>query len=122
MGTSIQSYDLRPADYGGEAYQDCLDYLVITRPDIIREIHESFLRVGSEVVETNTFRGNRLTLSEHGLGERVVEINRAAAQIARAACDAIEAETGIPRFGRRQHGTQRQIAFRRRSRSQRYQL
>ncbi len=98
MGTSIQSYDLRPADFGGEAYQDCLDYLVITRPDIIREIHESFLRVGSEVVETNTFRGNRLTLSEHGLGERVVEINRAAAQIARAACDAVEAETGIPRF------------------------
>ena len=98
MGTSIQSYDLSPADFGGEEYQGCLDYLVITRPDIIREIHESFLRVGSEVVETNTFRGNRLTLSEHGLGERVVEINRAAAQIARAACDAVEAETGIPRF------------------------
>ena len=98
MGTSIQSYDLTAADYGGEQYQDCLDYLVITRPDIIREIHESFLRVGSEVVETNTFRGNRLTLSEHGLGDRVVEINRAAAKIARAACDAVEAETGIPRF------------------------
>ena len=79
-------------------YQDCLDYLVISRPDIIREIHESFLRVGSEAVETNTFRSNRLTLSEHRLGDRVVEINRAAAQIARAACDAIESETGIPRF------------------------
>ena len=98
MGTSIQSYDLSPADYGGEQYQDCLDYLVISRPDIIREIHESFLRVGSEAVETNTFRSNRLTLSEHGLGDRVIEINRAAAQIARAACDAIEAESGIARF------------------------
>ena len=98
MGTSIQNYDLTPADYGGEQYQDCLDYLVISRPDIIREIHESFLRVGCDAVETNTFRSNRLTLAEHGLGERVFEINRAAAQIARAACDAFEAETGIPRF------------------------
>ncbi len=98
MGTSIQNYDLTPADYGGEQYQDCLDYLVISRPDIIREIHESFLHVGSEAVETNTFRSNRLTLSEHGLGDRVIEINRAAAQIARAACDAIEAESGIARF------------------------
>ncbi len=98
MGTSVQSYDLEPADYGGEQYQDCIDYLVITRPDIIHEIHESFLRVGAEAVETNTFRANRRTLAEHGLGERTIEINRAAAQIARAACDQIEAETGIPRF------------------------
>lgn len=98
MGTSIQSYDLAPADFGGEQYQDCIDTLVITRPDIIREIHESFLRVGAEAVETNTFRANRLTLAEHGLGERTLEINRAAAQIARAACDQVERETGMPRF------------------------
>ena len=98
MGTSIQSFDLRPEDFGGEQYQDCLDYLVISRPDVIRSIHESFLRVGSEVVETNTFRANRLTLSEHGLGERTLEINRAAAHIARAACDESEAETGMARF------------------------
>ena len=98
MGTSIQSFDLRPEDFGGEQYQDCLDYLVISRPNVIRSIHESFLRVGSEVVETNTFRANRLTLSEHGLGERTLEINRAAAHIARAACDDSEAETGMARF------------------------
>ncbi|MYD11483.1 MAG: methionine synthase [Chloroflexi bacterium] len=98
MGTSIQSYDLAPADFGGEQYQDCIDYLVITRPDIIREIHESFLRVGAEAIETNTFRANRLTLAEHGLGERTLEINRAAAQIARVACDQVERETGMPRF------------------------
>ncbi len=98
MGTSIQSYDLAPADFGGEQYQDCIDYLVITRPDIIREIHESFLRVGAEAIETNTFRGNRLTLAEHGLGEQTLDINRAAAQIARAACDQVERETGMPRF------------------------
>ena len=98
MGTSIQAYDLTAEDYGGPQYQDCLDALVISRPDIIREIHESFLRVGSEAVETNTFRGNRLTLAEHGLGERVLEINRAAAQIARTACDQFEQTSGIQRF------------------------
>ena len=98
MGTSIQSYSLTPEDFGGEAYQDCIDYLVITRPDIIREIHESFLRVGAEAIETNSFRSNRRTLAEHGLGDRVLEINAAAARIAREACDNIEAETGIARF------------------------
>ena len=98
MGTSIQSYELTKVDFGGAAYQDCIDYLVITRPDIIREIHESFLSVGSEAIETNTFRSNRRTLAEHGLGDRTLEINRAAARIARAACDHFEAETGIARF------------------------
>ena len=98
MGTSIQGYDLNKFDFGGAAYQDCIDYLVITRPDIIREIHESFLSVGAEAIETNTFRSNRLTLAEHGLGERTLEINRAAARIARAACDEAQAKTGIPRF------------------------
>ena len=98
MGTSIQSYALTPADFGGEAYQDCIDYLVITRPDIIREIHESFLCVGAEAVETNTFRSNRRTLAEHGLGDQTIEINRAAASIARAACDHFGAETGIARY------------------------
>jgi 5-methyltetrahydrofolate--homocysteine methyltransferase len=98
MGTSIQAYDLEPADFGGAAYQDCIDYLVITRPDIIREIHESFLNAGAEAIETNTFRSNRRTLAEHGLGERTLEINRDAARIARAACDSSEVETGIARF------------------------
>jgi len=98
MGTSIQSYDLGPDDFGGEQFQDCIDYLVITRPDVIREIHESFLRVGAEAIESNTFRANRLTLAEHGLGDQTLEINRAAAQIARAACDQVERETGMPRF------------------------
>ena len=98
MGTSIQTYELTAGDFGGQQYQDCIDYLVITRPDIIRQIHESFLRVGAEAVETNTFRSNRRTLAEHGLGERTLEINRKAAQIARAACDQIAADTGIARF------------------------
>ena len=70
MGTSIQNYNLTAEDFGGEHLNGCNDYLVITRPDVIQAIHESFLAVGSEVVETNTFRSNRLTLGEYGLGER----------------------------------------------------
>lgn len=98
MGTSIQSYNLSADDFGGEHLNGCNDYLVITRPDVIQAIHESFLAVGSEVVETNTFRSNRLTLAEYGLQDRTLEINRAAAQVARAACTVWEQKTGIPRM------------------------
>ncbi len=98
MGTSIQGYDLTVEDYGGQQYEGCVDYLCVTRPDIIAEIHASFLAVGSEVVETNTFRSNHWTLGEYGLGDRVLEINRAAASLARQVCDRFEQETGIPRF------------------------
>src|SRR5512134_913693 len=98
MGTNIQRYHLTADDFGGEKYNGCNDYLVITRPDVIEEIHASFLAVGSEVVETNTFRSNRLTLGEYGLQDRVIEINRAAAQIARRVADRFAQESGIPRF------------------------
>ncbi|MBZ0308919.1 MAG: homocysteine S-methyltransferase family protein, partial [Anaerolineae bacterium] len=98
MGTSIQKYNLMAEDFGGEQYNGCNDYLVITRPDVIEAIHSSFLAVGSEVVETNTFRSNRLTLGEYGLGDRVLEINRTAAQVARRACEKAEKETGKKRF------------------------
>jgi 5-methyltetrahydrofolate--homocysteine methyltransferase len=98
MGTSIQRYRLAPEDFGGERTNGCNDYLVITRPDVIEEIHASFLAVGSEVIETNTFRANRITLAEYGLQDRVLEINRAAAQLARRAADRFGRETGTPRY------------------------
>ncbi len=98
MGTNIQRYNLTAADFGGEQYNGCNDYLVITRPDVIEAIHASFLAVGCEVIETNTFRSNRLTLAEYGLQDRVLEINRAAAQLARRVADRFAAETGIPRY------------------------
>jgi len=98
MGTSIQNYNLTAEDFGGEHLDGCNDNLVMTRPDVIQEIHESFLAVGSEVVETNTFRGNRLTLGEYGLADITLELNRTASQIARKACDIWEEKTGIPRF------------------------
>ena len=98
MGTNVQLYKLEAEDFGGERYNGLNEALVLSRPEIIEEIHTSFLNVGSEAVETCTFRGNRLTLNEFGLGDRVIEINRAAAQIARRACDKAARETGIPRF------------------------
>ncbi|HLY26471.1 MAG TPA: homocysteine S-methyltransferase family protein, partial [Aggregatilineales bacterium] len=98
MGTSIQRYQLTADDFGGEKLNGCNDYLVITRPDVIEAIHASFLAVGSEVIETNTFRSNRITLAEYGLQDRVIEINRAAAQLARRVADRYGAETGRARF------------------------
>src|SRR5206468_627306 len=58
MGTSIQNYDLSAADFGGK--EGCNEYLVIVKPDLIEEIHSSFLEIGCDVVETNTFGGSRL--------------------------------------------------------------
>src|SRR5215213_9422554 len=98
MGTNLQLYNLTADDYGGEKYNGLGESLILYRPEIVQEIHESFLAVGSEVVETCTFRGNRLTLGEFGLADRVIEINRVAAQIARRACDKYEQMTGIPRM------------------------
>jgi 5-methyltetrahydrofolate--homocysteine methyltransferase len=98
MGTNIQLYKLTAADFGGEKLNGCNDYLVITRPDVIGEIHRSFFEAGSEVVETCTFRSNRLTLKEYELQDQVLEINRAAARLARGIADDIAAKTGKPRF------------------------
>ena len=85
MGTSIQRFALTADDFGGAALEGCNDYLVITRPDVIEQIHTSFLEAGCDVLETDTFRSNRLTLREYGLHDRVQEINVAAAQLARRA-------------------------------------
>jgi 5-methyltetrahydrofolate--homocysteine methyltransferase len=90
MGTSIQKLNLTEADFGGAGLEGCNDYLVITRPDAIEGVHASFLEVGCDVLETDTFRSNRLTLREYGLHDRVLEINRAAASLARRVADRFE--------------------------------
>jgi 5-methyltetrahydrofolate--homocysteine methyltransferase len=98
MGTSIQRYDLTAGDFGGAELEGCNDYLVITRPDVIGEIHASFMEAGCDVLETDTFRSNRLTLREYGLQDRVREINLAAARLARSVADRFAAQDGRPRF------------------------
>jgi 5-methyltetrahydrofolate--homocysteine methyltransferase len=85
MGTSIQGYDLTAEDFGGK--EGCNDYLTLTRPHIIEEIHSSFMEVGCNVLETNTFNASRLRLAEYGLEDKLYELNFAAAQIARGVAD-----------------------------------
>lgn len=97
MGTSLQSQNLQPEHYGGEQYNGCIDYLVISYPQAVEKVHRSFLEVGVDVIETDTFRANRITLAEYGLQDRVFEINLAAAQLARRLADEY-ATPESPRF------------------------
>jgi len=97
MGTNIQRHRLTAADFGGPSLEGCNDYLVLKRPDVIRSIHESFLAVGCDVVETCTFQSTPRRLAEWGIGEHTHDLNVAAARLARAACDAY-ATPEHPRF------------------------
>ncbi len=98
MGTNLQKMNLGAKEFGGEHYVGCNDYLVLTYPQAVEAVHRSFLEVGVDVIETNTFRSNRITLAEYGLADRVIEINRAAASLARRLADEYAARTGQPRF------------------------
>ncbi|MBV9610745.1 MAG: methionine synthase [Acidobacteria bacterium] len=95
MGTSVQARQPSLDDFWGN--EGCNDILVLSRPDIIGDIHASFLSVGCDVVETNTFSGTRIVLGEYALEGRVAEINRAAAQLAREAAASF-ATKDKPRF------------------------
>src|ERR671921_131730 len=97
MGTNIQRYNLTADDFGGKSLEGCNDNLVLTRPDVIQAIHESFLAVGCDVVETCTFQSTPRRLEEWGLGDKVRDINVQAARLARAACDKY-ATPDRPRF------------------------
>jgi 5-methyltetrahydrofolate--homocysteine methyltransferase len=97
MGVNIQNYQLGPADYGGERTEGCNEMLVLTRPDVIEEIHTGFMEAGCDVLETDTFTGSRLKLDEYGQGERTREINVAAAQLARRVADRFST-SDWPRF------------------------
>ncbi|MDP2599160.1 MAG: methionine synthase [Deltaproteobacteria bacterium] len=97
MGTAIQGKNLSPKDFGGAELEGCNENLVLTRPDIIQEIHESYLKAGCDIVETNTFGATPLVLDEYGLGPKAYEINVAAARLARKACEKF-ATPDQPRF------------------------
>ena len=98
MGTNLQTQNLTPEHYGGEKTNGCIDYLVISYPKAIEQVHRSFMEAGVDVLETCTFRSNRLTLAEYGLQNQTLEINRKAAELARRIADEFESQTGQPRF------------------------
>src|SRR5215213_7696625 len=84
MGATLEMFDLTQEDYGG-LQGKCHEALVLNRPDVIKGVHESMVDAGAMVVETDTFQASKLKLDEWGLGEHTLEINRRAAEIARAA-------------------------------------
>ncbi len=95
MGTSVHQHDLPLSDFND--LENCTEILVLTRPDVVREIHRSFLSVGCDAVLTNTFGANKVVFDEFGLSEKTYEINKRAAQLAREACAAFE-KPARPRF------------------------
>ena len=96
MGTMIQRYKLKEEDYRGERFKDWPtdlkgnnDLLCLTQPHIIREIHGHYLEAGADIIETNTFNAQRVSLADYGMEDLAYEINVAAATIAREACDRV---------------------------------
>lgn len=94
MGTMIQRFRLSEADFRGERLKDHgkdlknnSDLLVLTRPDVIRDIHEGYLAAGADIIETNTFGANTIAQDDYGLGHLAREMNVAAAKLAREAAD-----------------------------------
>lgn len=93
MGTMIQRHKLEEADYRGERFADWAsdlkgnnDLLVLTQPQIIQGIHEAYLDAGADIIETNSFNGTRVSMSDYHMEDLVPEINREAARIAKEAC------------------------------------
>ncbi len=87
MGTQLMELELDDEAFGGAAYHGCNEALVLSRPELIRGIHETYFAAGADVVETDTFTASRLKLDEYGLGERVADVNRDGARLAREAAD-----------------------------------
>src|SRR5678815_221106 len=92
MGTMIQRYKLSEADYRGERFKDWPsdikgnnDLLSLTQPQIIREIHGHYLEAGADIIETNTFNAQRISLADYGMEDLAYEMNVAAARIAKEA-------------------------------------
>jgi 5-methyltetrahydrofolate--homocysteine methyltransferase len=88
MGTMIQARDLSAEDFGGDALEGCNENLNLTRPDVIRGIHQAYLDAGADLISTNSFGCAPYVLAEYGLSDKCEEICRAAGRIAREAADA----------------------------------
>ena len=106
MGTMIQRYALSEADYRGERFAGCSvnqkgnnDILVLTKPDIIKEIHSMYLEAGADIIETNTFNATTISMEDYDMVDYVYEINFEAARIAKEAADEYtKIDAAKPRF------------------------
>jgi 5-methyltetrahydrofolate--homocysteine methyltransferase len=106
MGSMIYSRDPQEADYRGNRFKNhihllknCTEVMVLTQPRLIEDIHRAYLEAGADIISTDTFNSNALSLAEFGLEMHVFELNKAAAEIARRAADAITVQTpDKPRF------------------------
>jgi 5-methyltetrahydrofolate--homocysteine methyltransferase len=106
MGTAIQGYKLDEAGYRGERFKNFdrdlkgnNDLLVLTQPDIVREIHRKYLEAGADILETNTFNAQAISQADYGLQDLSYEMNVAAARLAREVADEWTKKTpGRPRF------------------------
>ena len=94
MGTMIQRFKLTEADYRGERFKDFAkdvkgnnELLSLTRPDVIRDIHQGYLAAGADMIETNTFGATTIAQEDYKMADLAIEMNRASAALARAACD-----------------------------------
>ncbi len=97
FGTYVQDLDLGPEDFGGPNFEGCNEILAVTRPDVIAQMHDAFLSVGVDAIETATFGSFSLVLNEYGIGDRAYEISQAAALIAREVADSYHSD-GHDRF------------------------
>ncbi len=97
-GTNLQTVGLTAEDFGGPSLEGCNELLNLRRPDVIRDLHRSFLEVGVDVVETNTFGAFSVPLGEYGLEDQTYEIAAAGARLARETVDGYMAADGRPRF------------------------
>ncbi|MBB3229893.1 methionine synthase [Halomonas stenophila] len=105
MGTMLQNAALSEEEFRGERFADWPsdlkgnnDLLALTCPDLVTRIHRDYLLAGADIVETNTFNSTRLSQADYGMEALVPELNRESARLARAACDAVAEETGVPRY------------------------
>ena len=106
MGTMIQGYRLTEEDYRGTLFADHSmpqkgnnDLLTLTRPQVIEEIHTAFLESGADIIETNTFNSNRISMEDYGMTDQVGALNRKAAQLARSLADRFtKSNPDKPRF------------------------
>src|SRR5690242_21667636 len=97
MGTAIQARNLTADDFGGVHLEGCNENLVLTRPDVVLDIHRGYLEVGADIIETNTFGGTPIVLAEYGLQDQTLLLNETAARLAKQAATELSTPNK-PRF------------------------